>query len=59
MEFSFGSSFMIFLSDYHFVDFPCGCDFVDGSAQEGKWGEAGAWSRHGPEKGIFQCGLQQ
>ena len=24
-----------------------------------KLGEAGAWSRHGPERGIFQCGLQQ
>ena len=22
-------------------------------------GQAGAWSRHGPERGIFQCGLQQ
>ena len=33
--------------------------YFDGNAQEGKMGEAGAWSRHGPEKGIFQCGLQQ
>ena len=24
-----------------------------------KLGEAGAWIRHGPERGIFQCGLQQ
>ena len=32
--------------------------YFDGIAQEGKGG-AGAWSRHGPEKGIFQCGIQQ
>ena len=50
---------MSFLLDYHFVDFPCGCDYFDGSAQEEQMEEPGAWSRHGPEKGIFQCGLQQ
>ena len=33
--------------------------YFDGSAQMETLGEAGAWSRHGPERGIFQCGLQQ